>query len=175
MFQLLNLYLWQALHCTLHIAQCKSRAAPAPENAPESEQVHFILHIEHCALHTTCLSCILQIYHFTLQTCKIYLCWSQDLHDEMYLDILWWYARDWLGIGQGIAGDAQYMPIYAEGMTNICQIYADSMLKISSRYAQDKPKICPRYVQDVHNICPMSLAPQACLCKVVKNWIKFWL
>ena len=85
MFQLLNLHLWQAAHCTLHTAQFTLRTAPAPENSPESERVYFILHIEHCTMHTTCLYCNLQIYHFTLQTYKLCLCWSQDLYGEMYL------------------------------------------------------------------------------------------
>ena len=51
--------LWQAAHCPLHTA-----------NAPESEHLHFILHIEQCTLHTACLYCIVQIYHFTLRTSK---------------------------------------------------------------------------------------------------------
>ena len=59
-----------------------------PANAPEFEHVHFILHIEHCTLHTTCLYWILQMYCFTLQTSKTCLSWSQDLHGEMYLDLM---------------------------------------------------------------------------------------
>ena len=48
-------------HCTLCTA-----LAPAP--APAS--VHFILHIEHCTLHTTHLHCMLYCYHFTVHTVK---------------------------------------------------------------------------------------------------------
>ena len=55
-----------------------------PANAPEFEHVHFILHIEHCRLHTTCLYCILQMYHLTLQISKICLSLSQGLHGKMY-------------------------------------------------------------------------------------------
>ena len=70
LFQLLYLHLWQTAHCTLHAAQCTLRTAPAPANAPEYKHIHFILHIEHCTLHTTCLYCNLQMYNFTLQTSK---------------------------------------------------------------------------------------------------------
>ena len=87
LFQLLNLHLWQAAHCTLTTAQCTLRSAPSTANAPEYEHVHFILHNEHCTLHTKCLYCILQIYHFILQSSKICLCCSQDLHCKMYLDL----------------------------------------------------------------------------------------
>ena len=87
MFKRLNLHLWQAVHCTLRAAQCTLRTAPAPANAPKSEHVHFILHIEHWTLHTMCLYCILKMYHFPLQTIKICLSWSQDLHGKIYLDL----------------------------------------------------------------------------------------
>ena len=56
------------VHCTPHTAQCT-------------------LHTEHCKLHTTPLYCILQIYHLTLQTSKNCLCWTQDLHGKLYLDL----------------------------------------------------------------------------------------
>ena len=62
-------------------------SAPALANGPESEHVHFILHIEYCTLHATCLYCILKMYNFTLQTSKICLGWFQDLHGEMYLGL----------------------------------------------------------------------------------------
>ena len=79
LFQLLNLHLW-------HTAQCTLRTAPAPANDPESEHLHFILHIKHCTLHIMCLYCILQSYHFTLQASKISLSRSQDLRGKIYLD-----------------------------------------------------------------------------------------
>ena len=87
MFQLQILHLWQAAQRTLHTAQCTFCTTPAPANALEFEHVHFILHIEHCTLHTTCLYYILTIYHLTLQTSKIRLCLSQDLHGKIYLDL----------------------------------------------------------------------------------------
>ena len=65
-FQLLNLHLWQAAYCTLHTAQHTVCTAPKPENTPESQHVRFILQIENCTLHTTCLHCIFQMYHFEL-------------------------------------------------------------------------------------------------------------
>ena len=33
--------------------------------------IHFILHAEHCTIHTTHLYCMLQIYHFTLPIVKV--------------------------------------------------------------------------------------------------------
>ena len=36
--------------------------APKPVTAPESAHVHFILHIEHCTVHTTHLYCMLHPY-----------------------------------------------------------------------------------------------------------------
>ena len=78
LFQLLNLHLWQASHFTLHTAQFTLITTSA--NTPESEHVQFLLNIEHFTLHTRCLYCILQIYHFPLQISKLFLSWSQDLH-----------------------------------------------------------------------------------------------
>ena len=50
--------LLQAGHCTLHAAD--STVHTAPEHVPAP--VHFILHIEHCTVHTTHLYCMLHAY-----------------------------------------------------------------------------------------------------------------
>ena len=50
LFQLQNLCLWQAAHCTLKISQCTLSTAPVSANAPESAPLHFILENEHCTL-----------------------------------------------------------------------------------------------------------------------------
>ena len=71
LFQLLNLHLWQAAHCTLHTAHYKLRPVPAPANAHETASIHFILHIEHFALHTIHLFCMLHIYYFTRKHPKL--------------------------------------------------------------------------------------------------------
>ena len=47
MFEKLNLHIWPVAHGTLHTAQCALRTAPAAANAPESEHVQFLPHIEH--------------------------------------------------------------------------------------------------------------------------------
>ena len=65
MFQLINLHTWQAANCTLHTAQCILRTAPEPANAPESEHVHIILHIEHCTLHTKFILHLANVSHHT--------------------------------------------------------------------------------------------------------------
>ena len=70
---MLNFHLWQEAHCTLHTAQCTLCTVPAPANAPETASVHFILHIEHFALHAIHLYCMLHIYDFTLKHHKICL------------------------------------------------------------------------------------------------------
>ena len=67
LFQLLNFHLWLAAQSTLHTAQCTLRTLPAPANAPETESVRFILHIEHFALNAIYLYSMLNIYHFTLK------------------------------------------------------------------------------------------------------------
>ena len=102
LFQRLNLNIWPAAHCTLPTAQFTLHTAPAPANVPESEHVHFILPIEHCTMHTTCLYCILQMYH--LQTSKICLSWSQDLHGKMYLDIILLHSPSRLTIYTSCSG-----------------------------------------------------------------------
>ena len=55
----------------LHSAHYTLHTAPAPTSAPA--HVNFILHTEHCTLHTTCLYCVLHIHHSTLHTVKIWL------------------------------------------------------------------------------------------------------
>ena len=57
-------------HCSLHTAQYTLGTSPAPANAPESEHVNFILHIENCTPHTRGLYWILYIVHLTLQKSK---------------------------------------------------------------------------------------------------------
>ena len=65
--------------CTVHTVPAHAPVhAHVPVHSPAP--IHFILYTERCTLHTMCLYCILQIYHFTLQTSKIGLGWTQDLH-----------------------------------------------------------------------------------------------
>ena len=47
----------------------------------------FILKTEHYTLHTTCLYCLLHIYPFTLQTSKICLSGTKDLHGKINLNL----------------------------------------------------------------------------------------
>ena len=61
----------QTTHCTLQIA-----SAPAP--------VYSKPHNENCTLHTACLFCMLQIYHFTLPTIKSCLSWTSR-----------WWLQNW--------------------------------------------------------------------------------
>ena len=77
-------------HYTLHTRHCTLHTAPEHEHAPLPAHVHFILQTEHYTLHTTCLCCLLHIYHFTLQTSKICLSGNQDLHGKMNLNIRLW-------------------------------------------------------------------------------------
>ena len=70
---------------TLHAAQCTQHTAPANWNAPEPEPVHFILHIKNCTLHAIHLYYMLQNFHFALQTSKICMSGTQDLHGKIYL------------------------------------------------------------------------------------------
>ena len=51
MIHLLNLHLWQEVHCRLPTAQCKLHTALASAHSPSPEPpapVHFILHTGHC-------------------------------------------------------------------------------------------------------------------------------
>ena len=76
-FEVLNLCL---AHCTLNTA---------PEPALASVPVHFILHIEHCTLHTTYLCCMLHIYHITPSQSR--LIWDDD-GGKIYIDLNIWFA-----------------------------------------------------------------------------------
>ena len=71
LFELLNLHLWQAIHCTLD--------KPALVTATADS----IQHIEQWTLHTVHLYYMLRIYHFAIQISEICHSDSEDLHGEM--------------------------------------------------------------------------------------------
>ena len=122
-FQLVNLHLWQAEHCTLHSARCTLPTAPGPTNAPEYEHLLFILHIEHCTLHTTCLYLIFQIYHFTLQISKICACCCLDLHGEMFLDMVKGYIKFGSSPVKVLISEGHYIPYVVCNTFVICFLY----------------------------------------------------
>ena len=75
-------------------------------------------------LHTTCLQCILQMYHFTLQTSKIFLCWSQDLHGKMYPDVCLSNYEFFLIL--------KVLPCLAKVMRLVCETCKGASLKMSN-------------------------------------------
>ena len=76
---------------TLHFAHYTLygtlRSEPEAVTDPESAPVHFILHIEHCKVHTTHLYCTLHTYHFTLHTVESWLSSNSSWWRQMYLNI----------------------------------------------------------------------------------------
>ena len=82
LFQLLNLHLWQAAHCTLHTAQRTLHTVPANANWPESAPLHFIIQINtvHCMPYIYTKCAYSSLHTETSNSC---LSDTQDLHCKM--------------------------------------------------------------------------------------------